>query len=201
MDFDQALGIGDAQHPDEMVVSSHVDVWDSARYGTTWVESALISPGSAHALLRALQTVREPNDFRLPKESVPELDDMTIDKPGFELRGWLRDDYEREHLEEHDPLARDVRQGFTTVGSDFGDTMGASTALWSPSCSLPDGAVLAHTEQWSDDPKTEYISEPFSRQVPLGTPGRAARVPQAEAIRPHHRGENRAPPKRRRTWG
>ena len=161
--FDQALGIGDAQHPDEMVVSSYVDVWDSTRYGTTWVESALVSPDSAHALLRALQTVEEPNDFRLPKEFDTELDDMTIDTPGFELYGWLRDDYEREHLEEHDPLARDVRQGFTTVGSDFGDTMGASTALWSPSCSLPDGTVLAHTEQWSDDPKTEYISEPFSQ--------------------------------------
>jgi len=49
------------------------------------VNSALVSPATAHALARALQTAREPMDYGLPGSR----DDLAITEAGYELSGWL----------------------------------------------------------------------------------------------------------------
>ena len=62
----------------------------TGRDETVSVSSALVAPATARALLRALQTMDDNWDFRLPDQGEEEFE---IDEPPFRLLGWL---YRRE---------------------------------------------------------------------------------------------------------
>ncbi len=65
------------------------------------VYSALVSPGRSMALLRALQSVGNPHDYRIPDAD----DDLQVDFEGFQLRGWIADRSRESGLDEQDPWA------------------------------------------------------------------------------------------------
>lgn len=103
-DFDAELDFG-AGH---IVVDSSIHISRPDRYAIAWVASSLVSPKTALALLRALQSANDPSDFRLPQEKDGDwVDDMQIDEAGFRLAGWVLDQQVHElGLEEHDGLRR-----------------------------------------------------------------------------------------------
>lgn len=103
-DFLAELGIGDAT----IVVDAHRQVSCSDRWESTFVSTALVSRTTATALLRALQSCKDPWDFKLPEASLDDpVDDMEIDEAGFRLAGWILDEQVHElGVEEHDPLRR-----------------------------------------------------------------------------------------------
>ncbi len=71
------------------------------------VETALVSPDTASALVRALQTVNDAWDYRLPPAG--DRFEMEIDAPPYKLVGWLIDGENDPGIDEHDPLRYEVR--------------------------------------------------------------------------------------------
>ena len=71
---------------------------------TVLVKTALVSPETAAALTRALQTVQDNWDYRIP----PDGDKLEIDNPPYKLLGWLSDSKHELGIDERDPLRYDV---------------------------------------------------------------------------------------------
>ncbi|RME06626.1 MAG: hypothetical protein D6816_07535, partial [Bacteroidetes bacterium] len=96
-DFDRILLASDGR----MNLWGHW-TWSSGhREESIHVASALVSPDRSMALLRALQSVDNPYDYRIPDAS----DDLQIDFEGFQLKGWIVDRYCDRGLDEYDPWA------------------------------------------------------------------------------------------------
>ena len=68
------------------------------------VRSALVSSNNSLALLRALQTVSNPYDYRIPSAD----DDPQIDHYGFQLKGWVAVGGQYYGLDEKDPWAAKI---------------------------------------------------------------------------------------------
>ncbi|THF60379.1 ATP-binding protein [Pseudothauera rhizosphaerae] len=98
--FDHCLGLRSSGNNDCLIVAAAVDIHESGRRERHRIESALVSPQSAHALLRALQAIGDPTPYRIP----PAGHDLEIDEPGFSLRGWIAETSVEKELDGHDPL-------------------------------------------------------------------------------------------------
>ncbi|MBD0328312.1 MAG: hypothetical protein ICV68_17975, partial [Pyrinomonadaceae bacterium] len=73
----------------ELIVGCHHETRSSSFNLTVTVDSALVSPSTAGALVRALQTIDDPLDYCLPSVT----DHLEIDAPPYRLKGWLDDEY------------------------------------------------------------------------------------------------------------
>ncbi|HEX4438014.1 MAG TPA: ATP-binding protein [Solirubrobacteraceae bacterium] len=152
-DFDAELGLEHAG--DMIVVDSYCSVWNPELHGSSFVSSALVEPEAATALVRALQTCPDPNDFRLPEVKGEYPDDVEIGEPDFRLHGWLFEHREeRSNLEEADPLRR-IDPGFTEPGPDFVEHHGLSRATHGRALIRSDGTEVARVVAWSDQPPSE----------------------------------------------
>lgn len=69
------------------------------------VRSALVSPATGGALVRALQTIGDSWGYSLPSAG----DYSEIDDPPYVLLGWLHDNDADEQLDDHDPLRYGIR--------------------------------------------------------------------------------------------
>lgn len=69
------------------------------------VYSAFVSSDRSMALLRALQSVDNPHDYRIPDAE----DDLQINFDGFQLKGWIVDRSHDGRLDEQDPWAGAIR--------------------------------------------------------------------------------------------
>lgn len=163
-EYEAALGIGEQGHEGEIIVDGHIEEYDRRRRGKVRVRSALVSPDTASALLRALQTT-DPGNFRLPYEGERSEHGVSeISEPGFVLEGlvtgWRR---ESEYLDEHDPLTRDIKGSVSLLGRDFIVALGLSLSDNLLTYSRADGEVVARSEIWSDNPQErERITEAFA---------------------------------------
>ena len=97
-DFDRNLQTSDGR----------INLWGSwswvsgQREESIRVYSALVSPDRSFALMRALQSVDNPWDYRIPDAN----DDLQIDYGGFQLKGWIIADHSYEgDIEKNDPWA------------------------------------------------------------------------------------------------
>ena len=70
------------------VVDATVEVRDADRVESINLSSALVSPDTAAALIRALQSMDDVWDYKIPTE---EEDSHEIDDAPYRLLGWLRD--------------------------------------------------------------------------------------------------------------
>jgi len=94
--------------------------WSSGyREESIHVASALVSPDRSMALLRALQSVDNPYDYRIPDAN----DDLQIDFEGFQLKGWIVDRYCYRGLDEHDPWAGAITYPSPVPASHITDIM------------------------------------------------------------------------------
>lgn len=106
--FDDCLGLCPDGENEFLIVAANVEIHESSRRERHRIESALVSPQSAHALLRALQSISDPHPYRLPSAG----NDLEIDEPGFSLRGWIGYSSGEKELDEHDPLLYGMDTGF-----------------------------------------------------------------------------------------
>jgi hypothetical protein len=74
---------------------------DDRREEHIHVSSALVSAERAPALLRALQSTRNPHDYRIP----PAGDELEIDHGLFQLKGWIESHTRDRELDGFDPWA------------------------------------------------------------------------------------------------
>lgn len=80
-DFDRVLIASDGR----MNLWGHWTWSSGCREESIHVASALVSTDYSMALLRALQSVDNPHDYRIPDAN----DDLQIDFEGFQLKGWI----------------------------------------------------------------------------------------------------------------
>ncbi|WP_420469914.1 hypothetical protein [Brevundimonas sp. FT23042] len=69
------------------------------------ISTALVTPESAVALGRALQTARDPFDYAIPEAG----GFHEIEEPGYDLTGWLSLNEREPRIDEYDPRRGDVR--------------------------------------------------------------------------------------------
>lgn len=104
-DTDLLNELGLIDNNEMVVVCGDHDTRSSEFMMSCRVESALVSPETAGALVRALQTVNDSHDYMLP----PAGHRLEIDVPPYELRGWLSGVDESLGIDKTDPLRYGVR--------------------------------------------------------------------------------------------
>jgi hypothetical protein len=87
-----------------VVVGSYLDNRSRSSRNTTHVHSALVSPTTAIALVRALQTVPHYSDYRLPSME----GDFEVDDSHYKLKSWIADGDYNSGIDERDPLRFDL---------------------------------------------------------------------------------------------
>lgn len=110
------LAVAEADHraeifPDDraeyLVVDAYVERRVYDRTETIRVMSALVDPDTGGALLRALQTMDDSWDYKLPEEGE---ENVEIDQEPYRLLGWLRKPEREGGIDEKDPL-----RGYATI--------------------------------------------------------------------------------------
>jgi hypothetical protein len=85
---------------DYVVVDGYVERRMADRIETIRVSSALVAPSTGGALLRALQTMDDSWDYKLPNEG----EDQEISKGSYFLLGWLRSPNRDNGIDDKDPM-------------------------------------------------------------------------------------------------
>lgn len=152
-EFTAELGIGRHGRPGSIVVGGQSSVRFPSRQLTVTVSSALVAPETASALVRALQTARDPNDFRIPDED----EEFEIDAAPYRLIGWLADNHRDLRFDERDPLRHQAtplrRLPGRLVNRTLGLTYGRGAhARWT---AATHGNQAFIGEVWSDLPDHE----------------------------------------------
>jgi hypothetical protein len=157
-----ALAVSEANHRAELFPSDQPEYvvvdGDSERRAGDWIEtisisSALVVPGTGGSLLRALQTMDDAWDYKLPEEE----EDFEIQEGPYRLLGWLRNPSRDTRMDEKDPL-----RGFATIitalpGRRVVDACGLARdkdwrARWSRDAAQPPMFVF---ETWGEEAKDE----------------------------------------------
>ncbi len=118
--FDNCLGLSPSRNSDFLIVATEVDIHEPGKREQHRVESALVSPQSAHALLRALRAIGDPTPYSIP----PAGNDLEIDEPGFSLRGWINETSGEKELDGHDPLLYGIDTGLPSFPQAVQEQLG-----------------------------------------------------------------------------
>ncbi len=127
------------------------------------VDSALVSKGTSHALLRALQTCSDPHDYKLPSYGET---DMEIDSGPFSLKGWIEDDSISKKLDQFDPYGDQLDFPPYQIGAEIADRLQLSTDAAGKSWYLPGSdKAVASSETWSSylEDRSEYPDQAGKR--------------------------------------
>jgi len=118
-DFDRCL------YPSSGLITTwgHWTEVDVNHSETISVHSALVSPTTSSSLLRAIQTVEHPHDFRIPSVG----DDLEFDAQPYLLEGWVQDQHQESGIDNSDPWAGNVRFPVPEPAAFVVDLMNIST--------------------------------------------------------------------------
>lgn len=97
--------LGLSSHEGTVIVSSSHSTRSRNFTLSARVQTALVSPDTASALVRALQSINSSWDYKIP----PAGDSLEIDTPPYKLVGWLVDVDHKSGIDERDPLRYKVR--------------------------------------------------------------------------------------------
>ena len=129
-----------------LVVDSNLEVAYGPLFENCWVNSALVSPQSAVALLLACTTTSHNHNWALPEAD--SYGDNAHDEPGFRLIGWIAGrSRESTGLEKHDQLRR-IDLSHAVPDATFGhvDDQTSEQAVWTLK------SATAQLIKWSDSP-------------------------------------------------
>ncbi|MHC1623353.1 MAG: ATP-binding protein, partial [Candidatus Methanospirareceae archaeon] len=101
-EFISETGLADGK--DTVIVASSHGTESSKFRSLVRVNTAFVSTKTAASLTRALQTIEDNYDFRIP----PDGDHLEINDPPYILTGWLSDNERTLRIDEQDPLKYDV---------------------------------------------------------------------------------------------
>jgi hypothetical protein len=133
----------------EVVVASYVSGSEGKQRSTMNISSALVSPETASALVRALQSIGNAWDYKIPEEG----EDMEIDEAPYRLIGWLCHPQRDTRLDDRDVLRREVSACAVKPGGKVSKVLGLQPDRRSQPGSWvgPDGDVKFRYVAWSDD--------------------------------------------------
>lgn len=139
-----------------IVVNGYYTAHFRKREANIQVSSALVSPDTAPALVRALQTVSNPWDFRIPDED----DDLQIDVPPYGLHGWLAYIEGDTRFDDHDPFSYTVGRIRTKPGHKLTEALGLAPQVGSHRTWISNitGEAALIYEAWCDErpPEEDY---------------------------------------------
>lgn len=114
------------------------------------IASALVSPQSADALMRALENCENMQSYKLP---FYEERNMEISTSLFELLGWIEEDDLSRRLDENDPFGRELPIPPYTIGKSIVSRFGLTRSVDHKSFFSDDKGkyLLARTEMWASE--------------------------------------------------
>ncbi|WP_454741346.1 hypothetical protein [Cupriavidus necator] len=140
--------LGIRSFPEELIVAGHAEIAEGDLRESIHISSALVSPATASALLRALQTVDNPWDYKIPDED----DTLTMDAEPYQLVGWLRHPEQDARLDVGDGVRRESRSHSVAPGANVLDVLRLSLDQRTMQCWRgEDGLRAFRYIQWSDD--------------------------------------------------
>jgi hypothetical protein len=122
-DFQAELGLG--SDDGTMVITGHHETGARDYRVSARVSTALVSPNTGSALVRALQTVPSAWDYRIP----PAGDSLEIDEPPYRLLGWILSVEHSLGIDESDPLRHQVRAIECRPGRKLASVLGLKLDL------------------------------------------------------------------------
>lgn len=155
-EFLTEVGLRSSLRKGWIVVEGNYTVHFPKREANIRISSALVSPETAPALVRALQTESNPWGFRLPNEG----DELQINVPPYSLVGWLEDIEGDLRFDDRDPFRYEVRQIRVKPGRKLAEVLelmplDGSHRTWI--CNDTGEAALIY-ESWCDEspPEEDY---------------------------------------------
>lgn len=145
-----------------LVIESDTTTQFRERSESTHVSSALVRPGStAMALVRALQTVSSPYDFRIPDEN----DEGQIDIPPFHMIGWVNRVESVRQFDAIDPFRNGVGRIQCKPGRALSKFLGLRVAAAEGACWIgrKSAEPLLLYEAWSDPVLRDDAPSPEAR--------------------------------------
>ena len=106
--------------PGWVVASAYIDAKSKKREETVTLSTGLVSPATALALLRALQTAENNYSFHICSEG----HDSEIDTPDYALRGWLTQDERDRCYDDKDPYRNGAGRLRGLPGTAVTNTLG-----------------------------------------------------------------------------
>jgi len=163
IDFDRALYPAAGY----LAVWGHWSDFDTNRVQSNSVHTALVSRERSASLLRALQTVDNPHDFRIPDAD----DDHQIDEGPYQLKGWIVDRPSERGIDESDRWAGDVRFPAPEPAPFVVEMMrlfaDSDRRLWQ----APSGATpTLRSETWGHFPEKDSSEQPSGRRLQVSIP-------------------------------
>ena len=110
---DHRIGMFPPEREGYVAVAGYEETTDSDRSQKFHFSSALVEPATAPALLRALQTMDDSWDYKLPGEGEESFE---FAEPPFRLVGWLQSSSRSEGIDEHDPFRGQARHATPVPG-------------------------------------------------------------------------------------
>jgi len=142
-----------------VVVEGSIHAHFSKREENIRIKSALVSPETAPALVRALQTTSNPWNFRIPDED----DELQVDVPPYRLLGWLANIRGDTRFDEKDPFRYEVNQIQSKPGRQLVESLRLvpqidDHRIW---ICTDTGETALFYEAWCDEPTPErdYYSQ------------------------------------------
>lgn len=129
------------------------------------VSSAFVNPQVSRSLMRALQTTRHSNDYRLP----PSDDHLEIAHGEFQLKGWISEPTSRLGLDQSDPWAGEIQYPCYAPAdwfvNKFGLTVSPRGKTWYSSPCLETPAIKA--TDWGRKSESRYEESNYPRGARL----------------------------------
>jgi len=114
-EYDEILGLKNDINLTTIVPYGGYTIYIGENYESASVNSAIVSPQSSEALLRALQTAKDSYDYRIPLEE----DNLQINEDCFQLLGWLKEKRsDHSGLDKHDPFLYELNKNFILFGKE-----------------------------------------------------------------------------------
>jgi NACHT domain. len=156
-DFFEVLGLADKGQT--LVVGSDFDSRASEFTLSVSIDTALVSPETASALLRSLQTIDDPWDYCLPSYG----SEHEIDSPPYKLTGWLTHPHSNSGLDERDPFKNDIAGIRCVPSEDVMQELNLRFAFdhqpkW---ISVESGEDAFRYQAWSDVQWDDYRERPY----------------------------------------
>lgn len=143
----EELGLGGSDS--EIVVAGYTYGAQGQRKSTLNISSALVSPETASALVRALQSIDNTLDYKIPEQD----DHLEIDEAPYQLIGWLLYPERDKRLDGDDAVRREVSSCAVKPGAKVSQVLGlvgskdGESGRWVGA----DGEVKFRYVAWSDD--------------------------------------------------
>lgn len=153
--FDALLGLGNTFLTLNASYSSSTEQYSE----TINISSALVSSETASALLSALQTTKDPYDFKIPDEE----EEFEIDEDYFQLKGWIPSTREENKDDiKDDPFLHGMSAGIYRPSKDFLQVCKLKTNEYGTSYLNTFSEVVVVIDNWADIRQDNYLREPES---------------------------------------